>query len=52
MDPGLAGIAWNKTPGFGMANMRARVEKLGGGLQIQTGAGHGTSIIVSLQIPL
>ena len=39
-----------QSEGFGMANMRARVAKLGGKLQIETGAGHGTSIIVTLQI--
>jgi signal transduction histidine kinase len=48
-----SGIRENRleqTAGFGMANMRGRVEKLGGKLQIETGAGRGTSIIVSLQI--
>jgi signal transduction histidine kinase len=39
-----------QSEGFGMANMRARVAKLGGKLQIETGAGCGTSIIVTLQI--
>jgi signal transduction histidine kinase len=49
-----SGIRENRleqTAGFGMANMRARVEKLGGKLQIESSAGRGTSIIVSLQIP-
>ena len=50
MDPGLPGIASNKSEGFGMADMRTRVAKLGGKLQIETGAGRGTSIIVTLQI--
>ena len=48
---GISGNCLEQTAGFGMANMRARVEKLGGKLQIETGAGRGTSIIVSLQIP-
>jgi signal transduction histidine kinase len=39
-----------QSEGFGMADMRARVAKLGGKLQIETGAGRGTSIIVTLQI--
>jgi signal transduction histidine kinase len=48
--PGMSESCLEQTAGFGMANMRARVEKLGGKLQIETGAGRGTSIIVSLQI--
>jgi signal transduction histidine kinase len=47
---GMSGSCLEQTAGFGMANMRARVEKLGGKLQIETGAGRGTSIIVTLQI--
>ena len=47
---GISGSCLEQTAGFGMANMRARVEKLGGKLQIETGAGRGTSIIVTLQI--
>jgi signal transduction histidine kinase len=47
----MSGSCLEQTAGFGMTNMRARVEKLGGKLQIETGAGRGTSIIVSLQIP-
>jgi PAS domain S-box-containing protein len=39
-----------QSEGFGMVNMRARVAKLGGKLQIETGAGRGTSIIVTLQL--
>lgn len=49
-----SGIGENRleqNAGFGMANMRARVEKLGGRWQIETGAGRGTSIIVSVEIP-
>jgi signal transduction histidine kinase len=36
--------------GFGLPNMRARVKKLSGLLDIQTGAGRGTSIVVSVPI--
>jgi signal transduction histidine kinase len=47
---GITGNRLEQSEGFGMANMRARVAKLGGKLQIETGAGRGTSIIVTLQI--
>jgi PAS domain S-box-containing protein len=36
------------SPGFGLANMRARVKKLKGLLNIRSAPGRGTSIIVSL----
>jgi signal transduction histidine kinase len=47
---GTTGNRLEQSEGFGMANMRARVAKLGGRLQIETAAGRGTSIIVTLQI--
>ena len=36
--------------GFGFANMRARVKKLKGTLDIRTGPGRGTSIIVGMLV--
>jgi signal transduction histidine kinase len=48
---GMCASRLEQTAGFGMANMRARAEKLGAKLQVETSAGRGTSIIVSLQIP-
>ena len=36
--------------GFGLANMRARVRKLKGSLEIRTAPGRGTSIVVSLPL--
>ncbi len=47
---GMSANCLEQNAGFGMANMRARVEKLGGKLQIKTGAGRGTSIIVTMRI--
>jgi signal transduction histidine kinase len=46
---GMAGKA-QTGEGFGLANMRARVKKLSGSLQIQTARSHGTTIIVSVPI--
>jgi two-component system, NarL family, sensor kinase len=47
---GMSAYWLEQNAGFGLANLRARVEKLGAKLQIETGAGRGTSIIVTLQI--
>jgi signal transduction histidine kinase len=46
---GMADIQ-EETEGFGLANMRARVKKLKGSLDIRTAPGRGTSIVVSLPI--
>ena len=46
---GMAGKA-QTSEGFGLANMRARVKKLNGSLEIRTTLGHGTRIIVSMPI--
>jgi len=46
---GMAGEA-QASEGFGLANMRARVKKLNGSLEIQTACGSGTRIIVSVPI--
>jgi signal transduction histidine kinase len=37
--------------GFGLTNMRDRAQKLGAEFDIQTEAGRGTSIVVSLPLP-
>jgi len=47
---GISASRLEQTAGFGMANMRARAEKLGAKLQIETSVGRGTSIIVTLPI--
>jgi len=47
---GITGDHLKQREGFGMANMRARTERIGGKLQIETAAGRGTSVIVTLQI--
>jgi signal transduction histidine kinase len=47
---GITGNHLKQSEGFGMTNMRARVDRLGGKLQIETAAGRGTSVIVTLQI--
>jgi signal transduction histidine kinase len=48
---GVSASRLEQTAGFGMANMRARAEKLGAKLRIETSSGRGTSIIVTLPIP-
>jgi glucose-6-phosphate-specific signal transduction histidine kinase len=40
----------NKREGFGLANMRERASEIDGRLEIQTAAGDGTSIIVTVPI--
>jgi len=46
---GMAGEA-QSTEGFGLANMRARVQQLNGSLEIRTARGDGTTINVSVPI--
>lgn len=43
-----AGIPENGRQGLGLAGMRARVEALGGTIEINSKAGHGTTITASL----
>jgi PAS domain S-box-containing protein len=45
---GISNARVEKGPGFGLANMRARAESLGAGLDIRTAPGRGTTIIVRL----
>jgi signal transduction histidine kinase len=42
----------DKNEGFGLRNMRARATQIGGKLDICTVAGRGTSILVTVPIPL
>ena len=46
---GLSGNCLEQSAGFGLANMRARVEKLGGTLDIGTAPAGGTTITVDVQ---
>jgi signal transduction histidine kinase len=47
---GISAVSLVKSEGFGLSNMRARAAKIGGELEIQTAAGHGTIVIVYLPI--
>jgi two-component system NarL family sensor kinase len=47
---GIAKARLQKSMGFGLGNMRARVSKIGGELEIKTATGRGTSIIVTVPI--
>jgi signal transduction histidine kinase len=47
---GITAERLSRGEGFGMANMRARIEKVGGKLDIETAPGRGTSIVVRLPI--
>src|SRR5260370_41440616 len=42
----------DENEGFGLGNMRARATQIGGKLDICTAAGRGTSILVTVPIPL
>jgi signal transduction histidine kinase len=47
---GIPRVSMDKSEGFGLSNMRARASKIGGKLEIQTAAGHGT--IVTVNVPI
>jgi signal transduction histidine kinase len=47
---GIRRVKLEPKTGFGFVNMRRRVEKLSGLLELRTALGHGTSIVVSLPI--
>ena len=47
---GISRVALDKSEGFGLRNMRARASHIGGKLEIQTAADHGTSVIVTVPI--
>jgi signal transduction histidine kinase len=50
-----SGIFWvplDENEGFGLNNMRARASQIGGKIEIQTAAGHGTSVTVVVPVSL
>src|ERR1700732_2987713 len=48
---GISSASLEKSEGFGLSNMRTRASQIDGKLDIQTGAGHGTSIVLTVPIP-
>jgi PAS domain S-box-containing protein len=47
---GISNASLAKSEGFGLRNMRARAAQIDGKLDIQTAAGHGTSIVLTVPI--
>jgi signal transduction histidine kinase len=47
---GISRVPLDKNEGFGLGNMRARASQIGGKMGIQTAAGHGTSVTVTVPI--
>jgi signal transduction histidine kinase len=47
---GMSSVPMDKNEGFGLSNMRARASQIGGKMEIQTAAGHGTSVTVTVPI--
>jgi signal transduction histidine kinase len=45
---GISAARLKKSEGFGLANMRERASEIDGRFEIQTAAGRGTSIIVTV----
>jgi PAS domain S-box-containing protein len=48
---GISSTSLAKSEGFGLRNMRTRASQIDGKLDIQTVAGHGTSIVLTVPIP-
>jgi signal transduction histidine kinase len=48
---GISSASLEKSKGFGLRNMRTRASQIDGQLEIQTAAGHGTSIVLTVPIP-
>ena len=48
---GISRASLKKSEGFGLRNMRARASQIDAKLDIQTAAGHGTSIVLTVPIP-
>jgi PAS domain S-box-containing protein len=48
---GISSAGLEKSEGFGLGNMRTRASQIDGKLDIQTAAGHGTSIVLTVPIP-
>jgi predicted ATPase/signal transduction histidine kinase len=47
---GISSASLEKSEGFGLGNMRTRAAQIDGKLDIQTAAGHGTSIVLTVPI--
>jgi two-component system NarL family sensor kinase len=47
---GISEASLEKSEGFGLSNMRTRASQIDGKLAIQTAAGHGTSIVLTVPI--
>jgi signal transduction histidine kinase len=47
---GISRVPLDKNEGFGLGNMWARASQIGGKMGIQTAAGHGTSVTVTVPI--
>jgi signal transduction histidine kinase len=48
---GISRASLEKSGGLGLSNMRTRATQIDGKLDVQTAAGHGTSIVVTVPIP-
>jgi two-component system, NarL family, sensor kinase len=48
---GISKASLEKSEGFGLSNMRTRASQIDGKLDIQTAAGRGTSIVLTVPIP-
>jgi signal transduction histidine kinase len=48
---GISSASLEKSEGFGLGNMRTRASQIGGKLDIQTAAGRGTSIVLTVPLP-
>jgi PAS domain S-box-containing protein len=48
---GISSASLEKSEGFGLSNMRTRASQIDGKLDIQTAAGRGTSIVLTVPIP-
>jgi predicted ATPase/signal transduction histidine kinase len=49
--PEISSASLEKSEGFGLSNMRTRASQIDGKLDIQTVAGQGTSIVLTVPIP-
>jgi signal transduction histidine kinase len=47
---GIFRVPLDENEGFGLNNMRARASQIGGKMEIQTAAGHGTSVTVVVPV--
>jgi PAS domain S-box-containing protein len=48
---GISSASLQKSEGFGLGNMRTRASQIDGKLDIQTAAGRGTTIVLTVPIP-